>query len=262
MLKRNVAPLNSEQWNEIDSRAKDVLNTYLSARRVLHVDGPKGWNYTVVEEGRLNEVKEYNNDTRYGLYKVKPLVETRVEFDLDRWEIDNLIRGAKDVNLEPLEEAVKEIALFEENALYNGIEGAGINGLINDSENQVIEFGKDGSSIMDAITDGILRLKKNYVDTPYTLIVGDKAMKLINQKIEGVPLKDRIENLTGTDIVYSHVVDGALLVPYDHEDLEMTIGKDLSIGFQSSDVKTVRLFITESFTHRTLDPSLIINYSL
>ena len=53
-----------------------------------------------------------------------------------------------------------------------------------------------------------------------------------------------------------------LLVPYDHEDLELTIGQDLSIGYQYNDNKKVRFFITESFTFRVLDPSIIINYKL
>jgi uncharacterized linocin/CFP29 family protein len=64
------------------------------------------------------------------------------------------------------------------------------------------------------------------------------------------------------EVIYSHVVDGAFLVPFDHEDLEMTIGRDFSIGYQDNDNKKVRFFITESFTFRVLDPDIIIEFNL
>lgn len=35
-------------------------------------------------------------------------------FDLDIWELDNEVRGAEDIDLEPLEEAACKIAIFEE----------------------------------------------------------------------------------------------------------------------------------------------------
>jgi uncharacterized linocin/CFP29 family protein len=42
MLKRELAPFESSVWNEIDERAAQVLKSYLSARRVVNVQGPKG----------------------------------------------------------------------------------------------------------------------------------------------------------------------------------------------------------------------------
>jgi uncharacterized linocin/CFP29 family protein len=41
MLKRNLAPISDEMWEEIDGRAKEVISNYLSARKVVHVSGPQ-----------------------------------------------------------------------------------------------------------------------------------------------------------------------------------------------------------------------------
>jgi uncharacterized linocin/CFP29 family protein len=38
----------------------------LSSRKVLHVIGPKGWDYTVVSDGRLGKLNEYNKEVKYG----------------------------------------------------------------------------------------------------------------------------------------------------------------------------------------------------
>ena len=79
---------------------------------------------------------------------------------------------------------------------------------------------------------------------------------------EGYPLKKQIENLIGSEIIYSELIDGALVLPYDNEDIEMTIGNDFSIGYENSDDKIVQLFITESFTFRILDPKLIVRFTI
>ena len=36
-----------------------------------------------------------------GIYEVKPLIETRFSFQLNKWEMDNLSRRAKDIDLSP-----------------------------------------------------------------------------------------------------------------------------------------------------------------
>ncbi len=66
----------------------------------------------------------------------------------------------------------------------------------------------------------------------------------------------------GGKVLYSPVADGAFMIPYDHEDLELTIGQDFAIGYESHDSKTVTLFITESFTFRVLDGNIICKFDV
>ncbi|NLY78129.1 MAG: bacteriocin family protein [Tissierellia bacterium] len=261
MFNRHLAPISDETWKEIEERLMEVFKNYLSARKVVKVEGPKGLDYNAISEGRLGEVQE-DGDLCYGNYKIVPLTEVRVEFELDKWELDNVLRGAKDVDYEPLEEAAKKIALFEENVIYNGSDKLNIKGLIKSSEHEVLDFGNDQESILDAIAKGLIKLRESYQEGPFTLVVGEKAYRRLLSKGEGYSLIDRIESLTGHKVIYSHVLDGAVLVPYDHDDLELTIGQDLDIGYQNHDNKKIRFFITESFTFRVLDPTIIVNYKL
>src|SRR5699024_3370099 len=98
MLYRDLAPISNEAWEEIDEKATEVLKSYLSARRVVNVIGPKGFDHNVLTDGRLANTQNLDNGICYGNYKVQPLVESRIEFDMDRWELDNLQRGAKDID--------------------------------------------------------------------------------------------------------------------------------------------------------------------
>jgi len=262
LLKRNLAPLTEEAWEEIDDRAAEVLKACLSARRVVHVNGPMGLDYTAVPEGRLVDISGDDGDVQSGIYKIQPLTEARISFSLDLKELDNLQRGAKDIDFEPLEEATRKMALFEDHAVYNGLENGPIKGIINSANSETLPFGNEGKSIMDAVFEGRIRLQNAFASKPYTLVVGEKALQLIDTELGAYPLKKRIEDLLGTSIVYSPTLEGAIMVPYNNEDLEMTIGQDLAIGYVSHNNKTVDLFVTESFTFRALDPNIIVNYTL
>jgi uncharacterized linocin/CFP29 family protein len=261
MLYRELAPISNEAWNEIDKRATEVLKSYLSARKVVKVNGPKGLDFNVITEGRLTNIHKLENNLCFGTYQVQPLTEARVEFEMNRWELDNIARGAKDVDYEPLETAMKEIALLEEKAIYNGLEKAMIKG-IDQHAKVTIPFGNDPTSIMEAITKGIIQLRKSFEPGPFTLVVNEEAYKRILSKETAYPLDERIEKLIGGKIVFSHVVNGAYLLPYNHDDLELTIGQDFSIGYQSSNPEKIRFFATESFTFRILNPDLIVKFTI
>jgi uncharacterized linocin/CFP29 family protein len=260
-LKRQLAPLTEEAWHGIDERATEVLRSILTARKVVHVDGPKGLNHTVIPEGRLAILEEDSEKVCTGLFKVKSLVETRTSFTLDRWEMDNLTRGARDVDLKPLEEATRKAALFEENAIFNGYEKGNIEGLVQAAD-KTLEFGQDASSIMDALTDGVLTLQNNFVTTPLVLVTGEKVWHQINHEAGVYPLYKQIMELIEGGILFSPALEGALLLPYDHEDLELNLGIDFSIGYHDHDAKEVRLYIAESFTFRALDPALIVKFTI
>ncbi len=262
ILKRNLAPLTQEAWDEIDERAVDVLKTHLSARKVVKVEGPKGWSYTVIPEGRLSLLDKEEGQVHSGKYEVKPLVETRISFKLDRWELDNLTRGARDIKLDTLEEAMEKAAVFEENAVYNGYAKGGIKGLVESAGQDAVPFGDEGEAILEALSVAVLKMKDAYEDGPFTLIVGEEGWKRVNKGTQGYPLIKRIEKLIGGSVIYSSVLEGALLLPQDHEDLEMLIGGDFSIGYESHDAQTVTLFAAESFTFRVLDPDIIIPFTL
>jgi uncharacterized linocin/CFP29 family protein len=261
LLKRELAPLTENAWEEIDSRAAEVFKTQLSARKAVHVEGPKGLDYNAISEGKLGVIKGNKDEVRSSQYKVTPLVEARYTFELNRWEMDNLERGAKDVDLGPLEKAVEKMAEFEDNAIYNGFEGGNIKGLLEQAKKS-LSFGQDESSIMDAITEGIIMLQDAYADKPYTLIVGKEAYSRLQKQIKGYPLIRRVEDLIGTEVIFSEEIEGALLIPFDHDDIELTLGQDFSIGYEEHDSKNVKLFISESFMFRVLDPEIIVKYTI
>src|SRR6056297_1950058 len=127
-LKRSLAPITDAGWDEIDDQAREVLISQLTGRKFVDVTDPQGWYFSAVSEGRLDIKEDDPGKVRYGTRKTSPLVETRTSFNLNIWELDNLSRGAKDLDLSPLEAAAEKAAQFEEDVIYKGLKDSEIKG--------------------------------------------------------------------------------------------------------------------------------------
>lgn len=189
MLKRSLAPVNEEAWEEIDDQARKVLKEQLSARRFVDVSGPHGWDHGAVVTGRLEVSKSCGEgDVCWGVHKVQPLVEARVPFELDVWELDNVARGAKDIELDPVIEAARKMALFEEKAVYQGFEPANITGLAQAGKDNAVSLSMNtGSDIMASISKAIVKLKEASVGGPYMLLAGPELWQALDVKGEDIP---------------------------------------------------------------------------
>ncbi len=147
-----------------------------------------------------------------------------------------------------------KLALFEDKIVFDKLD--------EEIENKVLNFGKDGKAMMDAISEGVLLLKKAFVNPPYTLVVSPKAYQMIHSEANNYPLSKRIEKIIDGEIIINHAIEGVYLLPFNHEDLQLTIGRDFSIGYQNHNNETVRFFAKESFVFRVLDKAIFVKYNL
>ena len=111
LLRRHQAPIANVSWAAIDEQAREVLTANMSARKIVDVSGPHGIEHAAVNLGRLDPGRvDAGGGVLYGIRKLLPLCEVRVPFTLDLWELDNVVRGARDPDLDPLIEAAGKLA--------------------------------------------------------------------------------------------------------------------------------------------------------
>jgi uncharacterized linocin/CFP29 family protein len=65
ILKRSLAPITNKAWNEITKRTKEILDTSLTARKFIDIDGPNGWEKGGIPTGRLI-IPEHHTDNGTG----------------------------------------------------------------------------------------------------------------------------------------------------------------------------------------------------
>uniref|UniRef100_UPI0026F09E07 family 1 encapsulin nanocompartment shell protein n=2 Tax=Fusobacteriaceae TaxID=203492 RepID=UPI0026F09E07 len=209
-LKRELAPITANGWKEIEERATAVLSKELSARKFIRVTGPLGRDITSVTTGRM-DVKT-KDDIKYGVYKIQPLTESRICFPLSRWELDNIERGAKDVDYSSLDDGVRKAAKFEEEAIFKGLEDGQIDGIYKSSSYETLDFGKTADETLKAIFDGILKLDAAFAKKPYVLVVSNEKWYYLNTIVKEYSLPEKLEKILGQKIVVSKSIDGAILL--------------------------------------------------
>jgi uncharacterized linocin/CFP29 family protein len=263
ILRRSLAPISQEAWTEIDNFARETFVPILSARKFADVTEPKGFDFACVALGRLDVPGDQDpNGVRYGIHKVQPLVETRVNFSLNQWELDNIMRGAKDIEFVSLADACSKQAMFEENAVYNGFRPGAIDGIHAALEGKRIAMGLDVHECIDAVTEAQARLAFSGIEGPAALVVSPSVWKFMARNTQGGTLRQLLQSQIDGPVIHSQTVNGALLVSLRGGDIELILGQDLSIGYSHHDSKSIALYLTESFTFRVINPEALVGFKV
>ena len=122
-LHRELAPISDAAWAQIEEEATRTLKRYLAGRRVVDVQGPSGVGLSAVGTGHLQNIAAPGEGILARQREVKPLVELRVPFELDRQMIDDVERGANDSDWQPAKDAAQEDRLCRGRRDLRGLRG-------------------------------------------------------------------------------------------------------------------------------------------
>ena len=260
LLKRHLAPILPEAWALIDEEAKRVLELHLGGRKVADFCGPFGWTYAAVNTGRLALFSDQANDVKLGLRRVQPLLEARIPIKLEIMELDTVARGGDDPDLAPVVDAAKKTAYVEDDAIFNGLEVAGIAGILPSSPHSPVALPADIIQLPRAILDAKEILRKSGINGPYALVLGPELYERVFAATDdGHPIANRIEQqILDRPIVRSEAIRDGVLMSVRGGDYELTVGEDLSIGYADHSKHEVELYLTESFTFRVLEPAAAV----
>ncbi len=262
ILKKAIAPVTDKAWAEITARTKQILSTYLTARKFVDIDGPNGLEQGGISTGRLiTGNSQPEKGVNYGIRELLPLVEVRKPFELDIWELDNIERGAKDADLSPLENAARELAVFEENAIYEGFKPAKIVGLKQAAKGNPIALPSNANALLKEIGNQIFNLDKKTVQGPYTLVINEMEWLELMKLSEGYPIQKQLKALLGGNVLINHFNKNSFLLSERGGDYELVVGQDYTLGYDSHTSSKVKLFLTGSFTFRVLSPEAIVVFT-
>jgi uncharacterized linocin/CFP29 family protein len=253
LLKRSHAPITPEAWKQIDDEARRVLRINLAGRKLVDFDGPHGWQYAAVNTGRLTIRTDGGLGVPWGLRDVAPLMEVRVPFDLPIMELDTASRGAV-LDLAAVVSAAEKTAHAEDNAIFNGFEAGGIEGIIPTASHPAISIPGNYADYPSIVVDAIETLRRAGINGPYALALGPACYAGLAQAAQdGYPIRERVEHFLDGPMVLAPRVDGAVLLSHRGGDYRLSVGQDLSIGYAGHDRERVYLYLTETFSFRVLE---------
>jgi uncharacterized linocin/CFP29 family protein len=252
-LHRELAPISEAAWAAIEEEASRTLKRHLAARRVVDVQGPKGFELSAVGTGHLHQIQAPGEGVLASQRVAKALVELRVPFELTRQAIDDVERGATDSDWSPVKEAARKIAFAEDRSVFDGYAAAGIQGIREGSSNQPVVLPSNAKAYPGAVAQAVSQLRLAGVNGPYALILGADAYTAASGgSDEGYPVFHHIECVVDGGIVWAPAIEGGFVVTTRSGDFELDIGEDISIGYQSHSGTTVELYFQETFTFRLL----------
>jgi uncharacterized linocin/CFP29 family protein len=263
LLKRELAPVLPDAFAAVDAEAARVLRLNLAGRKLVDFRGPHGWQLGAVNTGRLDLLPAAGGtpaDLQVGIRRVQPLVELRVPIRLPIAELDSVARGAANPDLGAVVQAAETMAQAEDAAIFNGLGPAGIVGIIAASPHKPQPLPAALTELPRTILAARETLREAGVSGPYALVLDVRRYaQLLGAAEDGYPLSKRItQQVLDGPLVRASAIDGGVLLSLRGGDYELTVGQDLSVGYAQHDMRTVELYLTESFTFRVLEPAAAV----
>jgi uncharacterized linocin/CFP29 family protein len=248
-LHRELAPISDEAWSQIEEETSRTIKRYLAGRRVVDVQGPGGIALSAIGTGHLRNVAAPGDGILARQREVRPLVELRVPFELDRQQIDDVERGANDSDWQPAKDAARILAFAEDRAIFEGYAAAGIGGIREGTSNPVLTLPPDVRAYPDVIAHALSQLRLEGVNGPYTVLLGADAYTALSETSDhGYPVLRHIKGLVDGEIIWAPAIAGAFVLTTRGGDFGLYLGQDVSIGYLSHTDSIVRLYLQETFT--------------
>jgi uncharacterized linocin/CFP29 family protein len=253
-LLRELAPISTAAWGEIDAEAKRTLELTLAARKLVDFRGPLGWEASAIGRGRSERLAQAPADgVEARLRTVQAFAELRVPFELSREELESAGRGGRDPDLDPVRRAACSAALAEDRAVFHGYAQAGIRGIIDAAGAATLTITEEYEAYPGVVAEAVNKLRSWGVGGPYAIALGPRCYTGLTKTTKGgYPVIEHVRRLLDGPIVWAPAVRGAVVVTLRGGDLEFVSGQDFSIGYLDHSATTVHLYLQESFTFHVL----------
>ena len=248
-LHRELAPISEAAWASIEEEARRTFTLHLAGRRVVDVQGPGGTTLAAVDTGHLADAEPPAEGVIARVRRSQPVVELRVPFTVARQAVDDVERGARDPDWQPVKDAARKIAIAEDRAVLDGYAAVGIAGIRESSSNPALTLPPSVRDYPDVLSQAVSTLRLAGVGGPYSLLLSATAYTAANETSDyGRPIREHLAQLIDGEIIWAPAIGGALVLSTRGGDFELHLGQDLSIGYGSHDATGVELYFQESLT--------------
>ena len=259
-LLRELAPISEAGWSALEVEARSRITTYLAARKLVDFGGPHGWAHSATSLGRSEPVPGPVDQIEARLRRVLPLVELRVPFALSRAELDDIDRGAADLDFGSLDVAAARLGLAENVVVFRGHQGGGIRGILASSSHPPVALEDDINRYPNVVAKAVDILRESGIAGPYGLAIAPAGYTGIIETTEhgGYLLLDHLRQILDGPVVWAPGIEDAAVVSMRGGDFVLDVGEDISVGYLTHDAQVVTLYLEESVTFRVLEPDAAV----
>jgi uncharacterized linocin/CFP29 family protein len=214
-LKRELAPISTAAWKEIDAEATRVLKLKLAGRKLVDFDGPLGPAAGAVNTGRRESLDTGPSPTsRRPAARCCPSSSCAHTSSCRarRWTPSSAVRRTPD--LQPLIDAATHIAYAEDTAIFHGYAAGGIEGIEQATAHPILPIPDDYQAYPHSIAEATRLLRLAGVAGPYAIALGPRYYTGLTQAVGdgGYPVLNVVRKLVDGPLVWAPAVNGAVVL--------------------------------------------------
>ncbi|MFD7233466.1 family 1 encapsulin nanocompartment shell protein [Streptomyces sp. NPDC059881] len=258
-LHRELAPITPAAWAEIEEEARRTFRRHVAGRRVVDVPEPAGPGLAAVDTGHLSDITPPATGVTARLREAKPVVELRVPFTVDRSAVDDVERGSKDSDWQPVKDAARTMAYVEDRTIFDGYGAAGVDGLRARSSNPVLRLPEEPRDYPDAVSRALTSLRLAGVDGPYELLLGADEYRAVSETSDhGYPIAAHLARMLDGAPIWAPALTGGFVLSTRGGDFELHLGQDVAIGYTAHDASGIELYFHETLTFLTYTDEAVV----
>ena len=176
-LLREHAPITEEAWARIDEEARERLTPALAARKLVDFAGPRGWQHSATNLGRIAALDAPFTGVTAAQRRVLPLVELRAPFTSRAASCATPIAAPRTPTSMPSTRPRTRLAVAENTAVFHGFAASGIVGIAEAAPHEAIALGTTATATRATSAKAVERLLAAGIDGPYGMALGPAATR-------------------------------------------------------------------------------------
>jgi uncharacterized linocin/CFP29 family protein len=260
-LHRKDTPFGDRTWGQIDEVVVEAARSELSARRLLHIEGPYAFGLKAIPT-RDEVVAEEADGVRLSADCMTPLVVISKGFTLAARDIAAFEQSGVPMDLGVARSAAIACARQEDALLFNGVKAVKLDGLLSAKGTlsaKLRSWEKVGAA-MDNVIEAATRLDQAGFHGPYALALTPGLYNLLFRRYpQGDQTEMRhVQALATAGIVKAPAIgEGGLLLASGRQYASIVLGQDLMTGFVGPADGVYEFTVCESVALRLLRPDAV-----
>lgn len=261
-LMRDDADFSDEVWERIDNSVVGAAKSQLSARKLIHTDGPYGLGLKVLPTADKEIEEEGTEQTTTAASCAIPVAEITAEFTLSTRDISAFEERNVPLDMRPVAGAAIACARKEDDLIFNGSDALGCQGLLNAEGSQQVQLGswdEVGTAAQDVI-NAVTELDTAGYHGPYAMALAPgRYNQLFRRYRQGNQTElGHIESIvTGGIIKAPALQTGGVVLAGGRQYASIVLGQDLSAGFIGPAGREFEFFLQESLALRLQAPASV-----
>jgi len=251
-LGREDAPIGSDIWKILDETMIEAAKGVMTARRLLHVEGPYGLGLKVVP---LEDKSEGGLITS----SFVPVNLIHKTFTLSKRDLAASEREGMPINLAPVAATSIEVAMLEDQLVFKG--APGVPGLLSSKASSTLKLSSWDAigKAVDDIIAAVGMLDGSGFHGPYTLALAPSRYNLLFRRYpQGGTELEYLQAIASDGIIKAPALEsGGVLLAFGRQYASIVLGQDMTMGFIGPTGERMEFSISESLAPMVREPRAI-----